>query len=282
MAIASSGKVYDLHCHSSASDGILRPDELVSRAKMQGVSVLALTDHDTLEGYAAATQAAEGMDLHLICGVEFSSQWRNQGIHIVGLNLDPECPSLLAAIDQQQSERTTRAIEIAARLAKLGIPDALEGAQQFAGESSLGRPHFARFLVEQGHVSSINAAFKQYLGAGKAGDVKHGWPDFEEIIGWIRAAGGVPVLAHPAKYKMTRTKLCSMIGDFVAAGGMAIEVIAGYQAPQLTDDLAGIANKYQLLASCGSDFHLPDQPWQELGAFGTLPPRCNPVWGAWE
>lgn len=276
------GTVYDLHCHSNASDGILRPDELVSRAKAQQVDVLALTDHDTLEGYALAKETGDQLGVQIICGIELSSQWGKHGIHIVGLGIDPGAVNLAEAIESQQQERSRRANEIAMRLAKQGIPGALEGARKFAGNSSLGRPHFARFLVEQGHVGSANAAFKRYLGAGKIGDVKHGWPDFERIVHWIREAGGVAVLAHPAKYKMTRTKLCSMVADFTEAGGAAIEVIAGWQTAEVTNSLARVAKQFQLLASCGSDFHGPNQPWQELGAFGTLPPDCKPVWCAWE
>lgn len=282
MSSPSAGTIYDLHCHSNASDGILRPDELVSRAKARQVDVLALTDHDTLAGYSLARQAAAEVGLKLICGVEFSSQWSRQGIHIVGLNLDPDSSVLAEAVAQQQHTRAQRAIEIADRLEKHGIQGALEGASRYAGEATLGRPHFAQFLVEKGHVSSVNAAFKQYLGAGKIGDVRHGWPDFTTTVGWIRAAGGTAVLAHPTKYKMTRTKLCAMIADFMDAGGEGIEVIAGGQTPQVTADLARVADRFQLLASCGSDFHAPDKPWQELGAFGTLPAICRPVWQAWQ
>jgi predicted metal-dependent phosphoesterase TrpH len=282
MGEVKKGAIYDLHCHSSASDGILRPDELVSRAKVQQVDVLALTDHDTLAGYRLAQETANALGVRLICGVEFSCQWGKQAIHVVGLNLNPEAPELLAALGRQQEEREKRAGEIAGRLAKQGIQGALEGARRFAGNSTLGRPHFAQFLVEGGHVASVNAAFKQYLGAGKVGDVKNGWPEFDEAVAWIKAAGGVAVLAHPMKYKMTRTKLHAMLADFVDAGGIAMEVIAGGQTPQVTADLAKVAERFQLFASCGSDFHRPDQPWQELGAFGTLPTNCKPVWCAWE
>ncbi len=274
--------VYDLHCHSNASDGILRPDELVSRAKAQQVDVLALTDHDTLDGYRAAKQVGDDIGVRLICGIEISSQWGKQGIHIVGLNLNPESPDLAVALAQQQQQRRDRAVEIAARLEKHGMPGTLEGARQYAGDAALGRPHFARYLVEKEYVASTNAAFKKFLGAGKIGDVKQCWPDFEQAISWIRAAGGIAVLAHPAKYKMTRSKLHAMVGDFCDAGGMAIEVISGYQAPQETDTLARVASRFKLLASCGSDFHAPNQPWQELGGFGKLPPVCDPVWSAWE
>ncbi len=276
------GAVYDLHCHSNASDGILRPDELVSRAKAQQVDVLALTDHDTLQGYELARKSADELGMTLICGIELSSQWARQGIHIVGLNLDPSATAIAEAVALQQQERSSRAQEIAARLEKLGFSGALDGARRFAGEASLGRPHFARFLVEQGHVDSMNTAFKRYLGAGKIGDVRHGWPEFEQVVGWIRAAGGIAVLAHPAKYKMTRSKLHALVADFREAGGEAMEVIAGQQTAQVTDTLARVATKFGLLASCGSDFHAPNQPWQELGAFGKLPPVCRPVWCAWD
>lgn len=273
--------MHDLHTHSLCSDGILRPQALVSRAKMQGVTVLALTDHDSVAGIEEAQLAAQVEGIRLLPGIEFSCLWNGTGIHIVGLNIDPEHPQMQLAIARQAENRETRAVQIGEKLAKVGIPGALAGARRLAGDAVIGRPHFAQYLIETGRVSSVNAAFKKYLGAGKIGDVKQVWPSITEATGWITAAGGVAVLAHPDKYKMTRTKLCKLIEEFVSIGGQGMEVVSGHQSPALTRDLRLIANKYGLYASCGSDFHVPDQPWQELGAFGGLPDDCRPVWELW-
>lgn len=273
--------IYDLHTHSNASDGILSPADLVSRAKQRGVTHLALTDHDTVQGLQRARLQAEAEDLVLIDGIELSCLWAGRGIHIVGLNIDPASPSLQTVIESQREAREARAEEIGRRLEKAGIRGALEGAQQLAGDAVLGRPHFARFLVAEGYANNMNGAFKHYLGAGKVGDVKHHWPDIAQVIEAIVRAGGVPVLAHPAKYELTRTKLRELLAQFKDSGGLAIEVISGQQAINETEALASMANLFGLHASCGSDFHVPEQPWQELGCFSNLPTVCRPVWQLW-
>lgn len=250
----------------------------MSRAKEQGVTHLALTDHDTVAGLARAKVVAEAEGMTLIPGIEFSSQWGKGGVHIVGLGIDTESLELKSAIAAQQEARETRALAIAARLDKLGIQGSLEGARALAGEGQLGRPHFAQFLVDRGLVKDMGAAFKKYLGAGKSADVKFQWPHIEEVIEWIHSAGGFAVLAHPRKYTLTRTKMCALIGDFAAAGGDALEVISGQQPSGMADDLARIAHANGLSASCGSDFHRPNAPWQELGKFGNLPDICKPIW----
>lgn len=270
--------IYDLHSHSSASDGILSPAALVSRAKINNVTALALTDHDTTAGLEEAQEQSRLEGLDLIPGIEFSSQWLGRGIHIVGLNIDPQAPSIQEGVALQAQRRVERAEQIAARLAKAGVEAALEGARSYAVGENIGRPHFARYLVEAGYVSNSNQAFKKYLGAGKPGDIKQCWPEFGEVVRWITDAGGIAVLAHPCKYKMTRSRLCVMVQAFVEAGGTAIEVVSGPQTPNQTRDIAAIALKYDLAASCGSDFHSPGQAWQELGRFPRLPEPLQPVW----
>lgn len=269
---------FDLHCHSHFSDGVLSPEILVARAKEREVDVLALTDHDTIAGLPLAQKAAADCGMTLINGIEFSSQWGKGGVHIVGLGFDTESPSLNAAIEAQNVARSSRAEQISARLAKAGIAGALAGAQLLAGNAYVARPHFAQYLVNIGAAANINAAFKKYLGTGKVADVKYQWPNMATIIEWIHAAGGVAVLAHPCKYDLTRTKMCALIKDFSLAGGDALEVVSGMQAHPVTEDLAKIAVANNLAASCGSDFHLPGQPWQELGCFPKLPDMCRPVW----
>lgn len=270
--------IFDLHCHTYFSDGLLSPEAVVARAKERGVSVLAITDHDTIAALGIAQKAASDVGISLITGIEFSSQWGRGGVHIVGLGVDVKSPVLIDAVKFQEDARNARALAIADRLSKAGFLGALQGAQAIAGEGALGRPHFAQYLVSIGAVKNINAAFKKYLGAGKPADVKYQWPLMDQVIGWIHAAGGVAVLAHPAKYELTRTKMCAMVDSFVAAGGDAIEVISGLQPAAMTEDLLRIANQRSLYASCGSDFHVPDQPWQELGSFGCLPTTAKPVW----
>lgn len=273
--------MHDLHTHSVCSDGILRPQELVSRAKMHGVTVLALTDHDTVVGIDEAQRAAEQEGITILPGIEFSCLWSGIGIHVVGLNIDPQHVVMQAAVAQQLDSRNRRAEAIGDKLAKCGISGALAGARAHANGGVIGRPHFAKFLIEAGHVKSMNAAFKRYLGAGKPGDVKQVWPSVGQAVEWITGSGGVAVVAHPDKYKVTRTKLGRLLEDFTEAGGQAIEVISGRQTPNVTRDLQIIASKYDLHASCGSDFHVPDAPWQELGSFGELPPASSPVWELW-
>ena len=269
---------FDLHCHSHFSDGALSPEVLIARAKEREVDVLALTDHDTIAGLSLAQKAADEYGIKLINGIEFSSQWGKGGVHIVGLGFRQDSPELIAAIDAQNLSRSGRAEQIAARLAKAGISGSLEGAQALAGNAYVGRPHFAQYLVNTGAVNNINAAFKKYLGAGKSADVKYQWPVMKTVIDWIHLAGGVAVLAHPCKYELTRTKMCALVKDFAAAGGDALEVVSGMQAHPVTEDLARIAAANNLAASCGSDFHLPGQAWQELGCFPALPQMSRPVW----
>ncbi len=269
---------FDLHTHSTASDGELSPTDLVERASLKGVTHLAITDHDTTAAYAElGSQAA----VTLIPGIELSTRWRKIGVHIVGLGLDLGNNVLNEGIAQQQRARRERAENIATRLAKAGFPDTLSAATELAGRSTVGRPHFARHLAAAGHVRSVEEAFRKYLGDGKLGDVRQHWAPLTDVIEWIRSAGGVAVLAHPAHYRLTRTKLCELLDDFTAAGGQAMEVISGKQDASLTRKLAALADDFALYASTGSDFHRPAARWAELGSCPALPDTCRPVWDLW-
>jgi len=270
--------IIDLHCHTNMSDGVLTPNELIDLAIERGVDMLSITDHDTLDAYAHTTAVPSG--LNLIPGIELSSRWRKQGIHIVGLNIDLSNEAMVSAVNQQSKVREQRAQEISNRLGRLGFDNCLEGAQRFA-RNQIGRPHFAEHLIAIGAVKNANEAFKKYLGAGKVGDIKEHWPDIDTAVQWIRQAGGVAVLAHPSKYKMTRTKLTELISDFKDSGGEAMEVVSGLQIPSVTRDLAKLCSQFDLLASCGSDFHSPDKKWAALGLISNLPETCNPVWDRW-
>lgn len=270
----------DLHTHTLASDGTLSPEQLVSHAVKAGVTMLSITDHDTVAAYRQFEKPhPEG--IQLIPGIEFSSRWRNIGIHILGLNIDPDADSLLENVDRQISARHQRAEQIAAKLHKLGFHDTLNGAKQCAGDAAIGRPHFARYLTESGQVKDEQQAFKKFLGQGKSCDIRAVWPTPETLIESIRDAGGTAVLAHPAKYKLTNLRLEELAKDFLAAGGQGIETVSGKQPAALTDRLSRLANRHGLLASCGSDFHRPGQPWAALGAHNPLPASARPVWETW-
>lgn len=270
----------DLHCHSLKSDGDLSPSDLVDRAAEQGVTMLALTDHDTINGLAEARARAEMHNIELISGIEFSSVWNGIGIHVVGLGFDETHPEMLAAIARQEDCRLQRAKTIAERLEKLGLKGIWAKAEAIANGAQIGRPHFAQALIDMEKVSNMAQAFKRYLGAGKPGDVKTLWPDITEVVGWIREAGGVAVVAHPDKYKMTNTKLKSMLKAFAEAGGNGLEVVSGATEVTFSRRMVEICNELGFLASQGSDFHGP-RPWSELGKFTKMPEGVNPVWTHW-
>ncbi len=270
----------DLHTHTNASDGQLDPAELLAGAHAAGVELLAITDHDTLAGYAELNSSL-APNCRIIPGIELSTTWLKIAIHVVGLNIDLQNPALLAGVARQRNARRERAQIIAAKLEKLGFRDVLTGAEQLAGPAEVSRPHFAKYLVESGQIKSIQDAFRKYLGPGKAGDVREMWAPLTDVIGWIHAAGGTAVLAHPAKYKLTNLKLEELSRDFCAAGGDALEVISGQQDISLTTRLAKLAARHNLRASCGSDFHQPGQSWARLGVVAALPRGCTPVWEAW-
>ena len=271
--------IYDLHTHSSASDGSLEPTALLQYAASCGVDVLAITDHDTLGGFDLLDPSIDRP--RLVTGIEFSTAWRGFAVHIVGLNVDLQNRILQDGVARQQQSRQARAQQIAERLEKLGIPRAFDAAQEIAGESPIGRPHFAEYLVSTGFVRDTRAAFRKFLGAGKAGDVKQVWAPLQDIVYWIRTAGGSAVLAHPAKYGMTNTKLRSLAIDFRTAGGVAIEVVCGRQSDSTTVKLAALARDLGMAASCGSDFHNPEYQWSRPGGFPELPPAVMPVWQLW-
>ncbi len=259
--------IIDFHTHSHASDGALSPRALLDEAVAAGVEQFALTDHDTVAGYCSLLEDDQALPagLELLAGTELSTLWSGVGIHVVGLGMDVAHPTLQAGLEILDAARRERAELIAGRLEKLGMAGALAGAQAQAGVSQIGRPHFAAWMVAAGHVADANQAFDKYLGAGKIGDVKTCWPGLAEATGWIVAAGGVAVLAHPLKYRMTRTKLKRCLKDFMAAGGRALEVYSGRQTDVQTRDLCKLALDLGLLASAGSDFHAHWEYGPQLG-----------------
>lgn len=268
----------DLHTHSTASDGRLAPSELIAHAAEAGVDVLALTDHDGTDGLDEARQSAIDAGIRFINGIELSVTWNTRTVHIVGLNFDPDYAPLKEGIQSLQDFRQSRAKEIALKLEKSGIKGAYEGAQRFSGGKMLGRMHFANFLVAAGYAKNVRNVFKHYLVNNKPGHVTGDWATMEDAVSWITEAGGVAVIAHPARYKLTRTKLRKLIKDFVSAGGRAIEVVSGGHDVNEIKTMACHADDFDLYASSGSDFHDPDFPWTKLGRLPELPPKCKPVW----
>ncbi|RLW70168.1 MAG: phosphatase [gamma proteobacterium symbiont of Stewartia floridana] len=273
--------VYDLHSHSTASDGTLSPRALVQRAAEAGVEVLALTDHDTTAGIDEASEAAQSCGLVLIPGVEVSVSWNRQTVHLVGLNLDPHDSQLDAGLQKLRDFREWRAEEIGRRLDKAGISGAYEGALALAEGCLVSRTHFARFLVQSGIVEDERKVFKRFLVSGKPGHVPGEWASLEEAVGWIHAAGGQAVIAHPARYRMTRSKLRQLLKQFVALQGDGLEVVSGSHSRDDYVNMAKHARDFDLLASAGSDFHCPENPWIELGRLPRLPEGCMPVWQNW-
>ncbi|WP_456379788.1 PHP domain-containing protein [Thiolapillus sp.] len=269
---------YDLHSHSTASDGTLRPAELVKLAGASGVDVLALTDHDDVSGIAEAGVAAQEQGIRIIPGVEISVSWNGHTVHILGLQIDPENAALLQGLQGLCKYRRWRAQEIGRKLGKKGISHAYEGACEQATGALVGRLHFARFLVQRGYARDVKDVFRKYLVTGKPGYVSGEWASLEDALGWILGAGGLAVIAHPARYRMTRGKLRRLIGEFKELGGRSLEVVSGSHSRDEYFTMANHARDFGLLASAGSDYHGPDNPWIKLGNLPDLPPGCDPVW----
>ncbi len=272
----------DLHCHSTVSDGLLTPAQLVEHAAVRGVDVLALTDHDDIGGLEEAHRVAAEKNITLINGVEISVNWRGQTLHIVGLNIDPAHLQLVHGLNSIRDGRTVRARKIAAQLDKFGIHGSLEGAYAHAGEGRLiGRTHFARFLVQQGYAKDVKSVFKKYLVKGKPGYASHQWAPLSDAVAWIRSSGGRAVIAHPARYKLGKNALDELLLEFLALGGEAIEVITASHTPEQSLLFARHSQRMGLLASRGSDFHGPGESYFDLGRMPELPPNCTPVWHDW-
>jgi hypothetical protein len=272
---------YDLHAHSTASDGTLAPSALMRRAREAGVEVMALTDHDTLEGLAEAGQTARQLDLRFVPGVEVSVTWEGLTVHIVGLGVDREDPVLNRGLASLRDFRDWRAEEIGRRLAKQGIPGGFEAARRLSNGRLISRTHFARFLVEAGRAKDVRDVFRHFLVSGKPGYVPGQWAALGDAIGWIRAAGGQAVIAHPARYRVSRSKLRRLIGEFAEHGGSALEVVSGSHSRDDYFTMAHHARDFGLAASAGSDYHGPEHPWIELGRLPDLPAGCRPIWHDW-
>lgn len=274
--------VFDLHSHSTASDGVLSPSALVERAASCGVDFLALTDHDELSGLEEAQAQADAAQIRLVHGVEVSVSWHKSTVHIVGLHVDMQNPALRQGLEKVRSGRRQRAEGMAEALARCGIAGALEGALAHAeNKSMVGRTHFARFLVQSGVVKDVKTVFRKYLVPGKPGYVGHEWAALEEAVGWIHGAGGQAVIAHPGRYNFGREKMRLLLDEFLSLGGEGIEVVTSSHTPDQVPVYADMAVAFGCLASVGSDFHAPGEGARELGRLMPLPERCKPVWSTW-
>jgi predicted metal-dependent phosphoesterase TrpH len=273
---------FDLHNHSTASDGLLSPTQLIELAARTGVDAIALTDHDTTAGLEEAESAARAAGIAFVPGVEISVSWGSTTLHVVGLRVDREAPALRQGLASIRDGRFGRAQRIAAALEGVGIPGALEGALELAGnEAKLSRTHFARFLVREGRVRDAQAAFDKYLAQGKPAYVAHRWATLENAVSWIRAAGGIAVLAHPGRYDLKPMMRHEMLREFRAYGGEAIEVVTGSHRPEEYAMWQRVALEHGFLASRGADYHGPGESACEPGTLPALNAALRPVWSQW-
>jgi len=272
----------DLHCHSNVSDGVLAPAAVAAYARKGGVDVWALTDHDEVGGIKVARQAAGELGMRFVPGVEISVTWGGETVHVVGLQVNEDEPALVQGLAATRRGRDARGREIAAQLEQAGIPNAYEGALKYVGNPDLlSRTHFARYLVEIGACGSTSEVFRKYLTEGKPGYVPHRWAGLADAVGWIRKAGGIPVIAHPGRYRFTPVAEGALFDEFKQLGGNAIEVVTGSHTPDQYETYAETARRYGFLASRGTDFHAPGEARVEFDKLPPLPAGLTPVWHDW-
>jgi len=272
----------DLHCHSTASDGLLKPEELVARAAANGVEILALTDHDGVSGLAEARARAESEGVRFVDGVEISVTWEGSTVHIVGLQIDPQDPVLRSGLESVREGRARRAEKMGEALDAAGIPGSLAGAKTYAENPDLiSRSHFARHLVKTGRAPNVRSVFQHYLVKGKPGFVPHEWASLGDAVNWIRASGGIAVVAHPGRYKFAKPELHAFLAEFRDCGGEGIEVVTGSHSPEQFVEFARISREFGLRASRGSDYHGKGESKADLGALPQLPGDLKPVWHDW-
>ncbi|MFM6987019.1 MAG: 3',5'-nucleoside bisphosphate phosphatase [Hydrogenophaga sp.] len=269
----------DLHCHSVVSDGTLTPEALAQRARLQGVELWSLTDHDEVGGQDRAIAAARAVNLPYLTGAEISVTFAGTTVHIVGLGFDHTAPALVEGLRRTRGGREERARDMSDDLARAGIPNVFEGALKYVGNPELiSRSHFARYLVEIGACSDTGEVFRKYLTEGKPGFVPHRWATLRDAVAWITGAGGIAVIAHPGRYNFTPTEEYALFTEFKALGGEAVEVVTGAHSAADVIKYTGFCQEFDLLASRGSDFHSPDESHTDLGRLPDLPGTLTPVW----
>lgn len=269
----------DLHCHSVVSDGTLTPEALAVRARGKGVDLWALTDHDEIGGLHRARAAAQAQGMAFLTGVEISVTFASETVHIVGLGFDADDPRMADGLNATRGGRGNRAMEMAEQLAQVGIADAYDGALKYVGNPALiSRTHFARFLVETGVCKDTSEVFRKYLIEGKPGFVPHRWATLGDAVRWITQGGGVAVIAHPARYRLSANEEFALFSEFKEHGGQAVEVVTGSHSVPEYATYAAMAQDFGLAASRGSDFHSPDESHTDLGDLPALPSSVTPVW----
>lgn len=271
----------DLHCHSYFSDGVLTPEELLIRAVQANIKLLALTDHDTIDGVERLHVAAREHAIKIINGIELSVRWKKYDIHIIGLQINLDDDNLIDLIKLQKERRIQRASQISECLIHCGVKNAYQKACDIAGHEYVGRPHFAKVLINEGVVPDMKSAFKRFLGLRQKAYVPTSWINLEEAVQSIIQAGGQAVIAHPLKYKLTRTKLYELIQDFKMLNGAALEVVSGEMSNKDLCALADLSVRFDLLASSGSDYHGDTMSRIALGRQSPLPANCTPIWQKW-
>ena len=273
--------IYDLHTHTTASDGLLSPEALVIKAKASGIDVLAVTDHDTTAGITQAVDEANRQNIKLLAGIELSVSWTDKNFHIVGLNIDPDSSALKKSLKTTRNIREQRAIEIGKSLDKHGVSNAYYEARELAGIHTITRSHFARVLIEQGFAKDSREVFKKYLVHNKPGYVKTDWIAMETGIKLINGSGGLAILAHPMRYNITASWLRKFLVAFKESGGNGIEVVTGSSNTDEIRTVASYARRFELTGSAGSDFHGFDNTWIKLGHLAPMPESVTPVWEGW-
>ena len=269
----------DLHCHSVVSDGTLTPEALAQRASANGVQLWALTDHDEIGGQHRARAAAHANGMDYLTGTEISVTFADNTVHIVGLGFDPDDEQLAQGLALTRGGRGARAREISRQLEEAGIHDAYEGALKYVGNPELiSRTHFARHLVEIGACRDTSEVFRRFLTEGHPGFVPHQWASLSSAVHWIREAGGMAVIAHPARYRFTANEEFALFSEFRKHGGEGVEVVTGSHTPSEYGTYADMAREFGLAASRGSDFHSPQESHTDLGALPPLPQGLTPVW----
>ena len=274
--------IIDLHCHSNVSDGLLSPAELMSHAAENNVQAIALTDHDDIAGLSEASITAKSLNIIFINGVEISVTWKKRTLHIVGLNFDKDNKLLFQGLKKIRDGRYKRAQLMADGLRMAGIQGAMDGAKSYAKNSTIGRIHFAQFLVAQGYAKDISAVFKKFLTPGKPGYVDHEWISLEESIRLINGAGGDAIIAHPGRYDMGNKLYPKLFQEFKDLGGSGVEVMSGSQDPSQANYFSKLAANYNLFSSCGSDFHGKGISHRALGNVRSLPNDSIPIWTKWD
>ena len=274
--------VYDLHTHTTASDGELSPKALVIKAKSSGIDVLAITDHDSTEGITEADNEASKQNIKMLPGIELSASWMDKNFHIVGLGIDPDNRKLQASLKETEELRERRAIKIGKKLEKIGVTKAYFEAKELAGINTLTRSHFARVLINQGFAEDSREVFKKYLVHNKPGFVKTNWIEMASGIELIKDSGGEAILAHPLRYNITASWLRRFLTAFKKSGGIGIEVVTGSSNADEINTAAAYARRFELSGSAGSDYHGYDNTWVKLGQLAAMPGSITPVWEKWE